>query len=167
VLRQQALLGPLVLGDVLHRAEHAARPARLVPEHIALAADEPHLAVGPDRAVFHRVPRSAPERRGHGGRPVLTIGRVEERLHVRKAQGALLRRQPEDAVRFVRPGVAIGLEITLPVADVRDALGASSRRSLSPRLRNIRTLVSASSSRRPISWKSRSSCGVQARAYEH
>ena len=62
MVRQQALLSPLALGDILDRDEHAAGPARLVPPHIALTVDNAHLAVGPDHAVLHVVVRAAPQR---------------------------------------------------------------------------------------------------------
>ena len=65
VLRHEPLLGLLAFGDVLHRAEHAAGPARLVPNDIALTMDEAHLAVGPDHSVLHIVARATPKRLRH------------------------------------------------------------------------------------------------------
>ena len=123
MLRHEALLGPLALGHVLHGAEHTEWPARLVPHHIALTADDPHLAAGPNRAVLHVVPRPAPKRRRLCCRSHVTVCGVEQLLDVVKGQDAFLRPQPKDPVGFVRPGVAVGSEIALPVADVRDALG--------------------------------------------
>ena len=65
MLRHETLLGPLALGDVLHRAEHAAGPARLVPDYIALTVDESHLAIGPDHSVLHIVAPATPKRLRH------------------------------------------------------------------------------------------------------
>src|SRR5215475_13271609 len=65
VLHHETLLGPLALGDVLHRAEHAAGPTRLVPHNIALTVNETHLAVGPDYAVLHIVALATPQRLRH------------------------------------------------------------------------------------------------------
>src|SRR6266480_4707520 len=123
VLRDETMLGPLALGDVLHGAKHAPGSTRLVPHRVALAADAPYLTAGPDGAVFHVVPPPALERVRHGRRPHLTVCRVEELLHITEGEDAFPRPQPKDAVGFVRPGVAICREIALPVADVRDALG--------------------------------------------
>src|SRR4029077_11941083 len=53
VLHHETLRGPFAFGDVCHRAEHAAGPARLVPNYIALAVDESHLAVGPNHSILH------------------------------------------------------------------------------------------------------------------
>ena len=78
VLRHEALLGPLALGDVLDRAEHAAGPARLVPHHIALTVDETHLAVGPDHSVLHVVARATTQRLRHGLDHDLPIFRVDQ-----------------------------------------------------------------------------------------
>jgi len=48
---------------------------------------------------------------------------MDEMLQSGKVDGALLRRQPEDAVGFVRPVDPVYLEVAFPVADMRDALG--------------------------------------------
>ena len=77
MLRHAAMLGPLTLGDVLHGAEHAKEPARPVPHHIALTADEAHLAVGPHHAVFHVVAAATPKCLGHCRRAHVTICGVE------------------------------------------------------------------------------------------
>src|SRR6185369_11217879 len=84
--------------------------------------NEAYLAAGPDDAVFDVVSQPAVHRLGHGRGPPLTVGGVEHFLNVTKAEAALLRRQPEDAIGFVRPGIAIRDEIALPVADVGDPL---------------------------------------------
>ena len=123
VLGEEPLLGELALGDVLERSEQAARLARLVGQHVALAADEAHLAAGPDDAVLDVVPPAAPERLRDRRGPPLAVGRVDPLLDVAGAEGALLRGQPEDAIGLVRPRVTIGGEITLPVTDARHPLG--------------------------------------------
>src|SRR5260370_40662562 len=101
------MLAPFALGDVLHGAEHAAGPARLVSDHIAHTADEPHLAVRPDHAVFHVVPQPAPTGLRHRGRPHLTGCGVEALLALVKAQEAFLTPKSNDAVIVVGPSVAI------------------------------------------------------------
>ena len=123
VLRHATLFGPLVLADVLYGTEHAARAPRLVPEHFPLAPHEPHLAVRADDAVLDVVARPAPQRRRHGRHQPRIVRGVKERGNIVERHDAFLRPQPEDAVGLVRPGVTICLEITLPVADMRDSLG--------------------------------------------
>src|SRR5260370_6253576 len=123
MLRHAAMLAPLAVGDVLHGAEHAKEPARLVPDHIALTTHEAHLAVGPGNAIFDVVAPATPKRLRHGCRPRLTGCRVEQLLDVVKRQDAFLRPQAQDAVLLVRPRVAVRRELALPVADVGDPLG--------------------------------------------
>ena len=129
--------------------------------------DDPHLAGGPDHAVLHIVAPATPQRLCRGLDHALLIFGVDQFQQLRVGEDLRLRLQSKDAIGLVRPGEAIRLEVALPVADVREALGLLSLRSLSRKVRNIKRLVRASSSRRPISWKSRSSCGVQTRGYAH
>ena len=118
----QRFLGPLALSDVLHRAEHEAGPTRVVPQDIALTVDESHLAVGPDHAVLHIIAPATPKRLRHGVDHALLIVGVDQVRQLREGEDPCLRRQPKDAVGFVRPSDAISLGVTLPVADVREAL---------------------------------------------
>ncbi len=122
VLRHETVLGELAVRDVLQGTEHASRLARFVPEHVAQTVDEAYLAARADDAIFDVVPLSTLKGFHHGGGPALPIGGMQHVLNVPKAEAAVLRRQTEDAIRFVRPRVAIREEITLPVPDVRDVL---------------------------------------------
>src|SRR5215475_13569433 len=58
------LLDLAQLGDVLHDAELAQRPAGIVPRHVALAADGAHGAIGSHHAILHVVARTAAHKRG-------------------------------------------------------------------------------------------------------
>src|SRR5712692_964532 len=123
VLHHETLLGPLALGDVLHRAEYAAGPTRLVPHDIALTVDESHLAVGPDHAVLHIVAPATPQRLRLCLDHDLLIFGVEQFRPLGEVEELGLRLQPKDAVGFIRPGDGIRIGVALPVADMRDALG--------------------------------------------
>src|SRR5262249_32296203 len=122
VLRHETLLGPLALGNVLHRAEHAAGPTRLVPHDIALTVDDAHLAVGPNYAVLHIVAPATPQRLRHCLAHDLPIFGVDQFRQLSEGEDLGLRLQPKDAIGFVRPDEAIRLGVVLPVADVREAL---------------------------------------------
>src|SRR5262249_13819103 len=122
VLGQEPLLGELAFGDVLDRSEQAAWLARLVPEHVALTADEAAFAARPDHTVLAVVPQSASQRLGDLLFPSLTDGRVDPLQDFAQAYGARLWREPQDPPGLVRPRGAIGDGVTLPVPDVRDPL---------------------------------------------
>src|SRR5262249_26665167 len=119
----QGSLGLLALGDILDHAEHAARPARLVPRHIAPTVDDAHDAVWPHHPILHVITGTATLRLRYCCGDPLTIFRVDEILMQRNRTHAGLRRQPKDASAFGRPDEAIGIEVTFPVTDVGHALG--------------------------------------------
>ena len=118
----QGLFGPLALGNVLDRPKQAAGPARRIPCQITLTVNDAQLAVGPDHAVLQVAARGATQRLRRGLAPDRPILGVYPLPHFGKSDRAFTRRQPKDAVGFVGPGDAICVEVTFPVADMRDAL---------------------------------------------
>src|SRR6266478_6546473 len=119
----QGFLCPLPVGDVLHRAEHLIGPARRVSLQIALAVHRAHFSAGTNDPVFS-VGTHSPEngllRYPEDG---LSIFRVDHFAYCRQVYRTFLRHEPIDAVSFVRPSYAIGIEVPYPVADMGDALG--------------------------------------------
>jgi hypothetical protein len=85
--------------------------------------DDAQLAVGPDHAVLHIVSWAATQRLRHGLGYHPSILRMDELLQLSKGDRGLLWRQPKDAEGFIRPGDVIRVEVTFPVADMREALG--------------------------------------------
>ncbi len=84
--------------------------------------NDAQLAVGADHAVLQVVARGATQRLRRGLAPDRPILGVYPLPHFGKSDRAFTRRQPKDAVGFVGQGDAICVEVTFPVADMRDAL---------------------------------------------
>ena len=131
--RAQLLLRMAQLGDVLLGAEHPARPAGGVANHVALAVDDAHFAVRADDAEFDVVARPAVKRRRHRGERSRAVLRVDERepafAPLRKISRALVLRDAENAPALFGEHHAVRHQVALPVPEVRDAL-----RLLQPRL---------------------------------
>ena len=81
----------------------------------------PGLSHKPLRGILRL--RAAAQRLRHRACHELPIGRVDQFQQPARGDRALLRPQPDDAVRLVGLGDAIGVEVMVSVADVRDALG--------------------------------------------
>ena len=121
--RPQRFFGPPALGNVLDRAENAARSARCVDRDIALTVNDAHIAIWPDHPVLYVVGRAATQRLRQCRSDSLIILRMDQFLMSRKGYRAFLRRQPEDAVGFFGAANVIFVEVTIPVTDMRHALG--------------------------------------------
>src|SRR5207245_1084468 len=73
-------LCPFPLGDVLDGAKDASRPGRFVCPQVALAVDDPQLAVRLLHAVLHVVARAAALRLRRGPPHDLPVFRMDELL---------------------------------------------------------------------------------------
>ncbi len=102
---------------------------------------------------------------------MIETGSLTKRYGCRALDGLSSTVQPGAVTGLV--GLGFGAVISSAAVTIltREAASSarlpSSLRWLSRRLRNINSVSSASASRRPISWNSRSSCGVQTRGCEH
>src|SRR6185436_18264571 len=82
----QRRLGPALLGDVEARAQDLDRLAVRAAQHLAVAAQVAHLAVGPHDALLHREAGAVDERARHRGADALAILRVHA-LQIRLESG--------------------------------------------------------------------------------
>src|SRR6267143_2162224 len=119
----QGLLSTLPVSDVLHRTEHLIGPARCVSLQIALAVHRAHVSAGTNDPVFSIGTHSTKDGLLSYPEDGLPIFRVDHFAYCRQVYRTLLRHKPIDAVSFVRPSHAIGIEVPYPVADMGDALG--------------------------------------------
>src|SRR5258706_16211505 len=114
----ECFLRTLDLGHIPHRAECAARPARLILNGTAEAMYEPDLAIRPNHAILHV--KGFPSQCSGDGlgmqRPILRLD------HLFEVPDRVLRRQSEDSVGFLRADDFAALGIALPMADMRDPL---------------------------------------------
>ena len=156
--RAQLALGAPQLRDVLHDAELPHRTAGVVPCHIALAVHHAHRCVGPNNAVLDVVARTAAKCDLTRFGRLLAIVRMDQThpalLPVRKIDGS----HAEDPARLVGKRYAAASRNHAPTSRRAQDLarspgvphsagGRAARRARAPRRR----------SRRPISWKRRTS----------
>src|SRR5262249_50973441 len=87
----------------------------------ALSVDDSHVAVLPDHSILQLIALAVSKRprRRHEQRPILGMNQIVE---FRERDASFLRKQTEDTVRFIGPHADAGLDITLPVADMRQTL---------------------------------------------
>ena len=129
----ELLLGPPLLGDVLHGAEDPQRLAAVVGRDLAAAVQDADDAVGPDDAVLEgerRVIFERPVQRAVDRVPVLRVDVAQQSLVARgKSTGG----QAVDAIQLIGPGDLVGRDVPLPAADVRDVLRFSEQRDAAAR----------------------------------
>jgi hypothetical protein len=116
-------LCPLPVGDVLHRADHLIGPARCVSLQIALVVHRAHFSAVTNDLVFSVGTHSAENGLLRYPEDGLSIFRVDHSAYCRQVYRTFLRHEPIDAVRFVRPSYAIGIEVPYPVADMGERAG--------------------------------------------
>ena len=101
-------------------------PPGFIPDHVALAVDDPHLAGAVDHPVFHVVARPTGQRRRRGRRRSRPVLRVDQGLPAlvpdRQIDDAVFRLQAKDPGAFVRERDVPSVEVAVPVADVCDPL---------------------------------------------
>ena len=121
----QGQLGLLAFRDVVGRAEHAQRPARIVVRGISALIHIADLAIGTQQAVLDLAGILAAG--AHGafhcathGLPIVRMYRLQEVLH-RRLHGSRL--VAEHAVFLVRPGQFPGDQVQVPVAEIGHSLG--------------------------------------------
>jgi len=88
--------------------------------------DYPRVATGTKHSIFDVVAWPARERGGGGSGGCRAILRVEQRqptlVPFRELHDAFARRKSEDTAGLVRESHVAGIQVTIPVADVRDSL---------------------------------------------
>ena len=137
VQSMQLGLVKLALSDVLRRAEHPKRRARLVSHDPPAAGDPAH------RAVRQRYPVLDGERGPVGVR--LPDGPRDDSSIVRMDRGKVRlivdlprsRLAPPQAIHLVRPDDPVRGHVPLPAADVRERLSLREPRLLKPALADV------------------------------
>ena len=119
----QRLLHPFAFGDVLYRAEHADGPARLVVHDFVADLNKSHVSTGANDPVFDVIRPASLYRFGHRVFSEVPVIGMDHLSKLSLTEGAIGRRQPQDAASLFRPPDAIGDKIALPVADVRKPFG--------------------------------------------
>jgi hypothetical protein len=115
-------LGLLQRGDVVAGADEADRPAELVGLRLAHAAQDAHLAAGPDDALLKDEAAALPAGLLDRGADCGTIVGVDALEVALEADVELARLEPEDAVQLVGPGDGIRVELPLPASEVGELL---------------------------------------------
>src|SRR5262249_35500573 len=121
--RAQLLLRLSQLRDVLQNAKLAHGPPGVVPSDIALAVAHSHCAVRTHHPVFHVVAWTATSCRGGSGfvyaRPIFQVNQLQPSpMPLRQVE----RLHSENSTNLVRKSHAIGPQVPLPPAKMRDAL---------------------------------------------
>jgi hypothetical protein len=121
--RAQLVLRLPQLRNVLQNAKLAHRLSRFVPRHVALAVDYSLGAIGADHPVFDVIAWTAWQQSSRSrlgcSRPVLGVNQVEPAC---VPFWQIDRIQSEDSGNLIRKRHAIGAEVPLPPAKMRDLL---------------------------------------------
>ncbi len=115
-------LGFLLLGDVLRRPDQARRAAIGVTMDPRRTTDVPHAAVRPNDAMLDGVRKVGVQGSIDGVVEGLAVVRVNQSAISLVSRVERPPIDPEYVVQFVGPDDAIGHDVPLPAADLRDAL---------------------------------------------
>src|SRR6202023_2656321 len=118
----QGFFCALAISDGLKGTEHFIRSPRCIPFHSSETLYDPHVAIGTNHTMLRLRVHSATNSFLSCPETTVSIVSVDHFSDHRHVDGAFLRVQPVDAIKFVGPSHAVRDEVPFVVAYVGDSL---------------------------------------------